>query len=90
MKEANADKLWRNFNDLQFNPGECVEDFALRITANANQLHTLGDKAMEKEVIKKLLHYVHEHLPKVAISIETLLDLNSTSIEEVTRHLRAV
>jgi hypothetical protein len=29
IKEANADKLRRDFGDLQFKQGECVEDFAL-------------------------------------------------------------
>jgi hypothetical protein len=26
IKEANADKLQRDFGDLQFNPWECLED----------------------------------------------------------------
>jgi hypothetical protein len=41
-------------------------------------------------VIKKILHSVPKHLEHVAISIETLLDLNSMSIEEATDHVRAV
>jgi hypothetical protein len=50
----------------------------------------LGDRITDKEVIKKILHSMPEHLEQVAISIETLLDLNSMSIEEATSHLRAV
>jgi hypothetical protein len=49
-----------------------------------------GDKIIDKEVIKKILHSVPEHLQQVVISIETLLDLNSMSIEVATGHLRAV
>lgn len=44
----------------------------------------LGDRITDKEVIKKILHSVPEHLDLVAILIETLLDLNSMSIEEAT------
>jgi hypothetical protein len=33
---------------------------------------------------------VPQHLEQVAISIETLLNLNSMTIEEVTRHHHAV
>jgi hypothetical protein len=44
----------------------------------------------DKEVFKKILHLVPDHLEQVAISIETLLDLNNMSIEIATRHLRAV
>jgi hypothetical protein len=62
IKEANVDKLRRDFGDLQFKPGECVEDFALRITALANQLRALGNKVSEKDEIKKLLHSVPDNL----------------------------
>jgi hypothetical protein len=80
----------RDFGDLQFKPGEYVEDFALHITTLGNQLCALSDKVNEKEEIKKLLHSVPEHLKQVVISIETLLDLNSMTIEEAIGHLRAV
>jgi hypothetical protein len=41
-------------------------------------------------VVKKLLHSMPKNLEQVAISMETLLDLNSLSIEEATDHLCAV
>jgi uncharacterized membrane protein YgcG len=90
IKEATADKLRRDFGELQFKSGECMEDFSLRVSTVANQLRALGDKISDKEVIKKILHSVPDYLEQVAISIETLLDLNSMSIEEATSHLRAV
>lgn len=40
--------------------------------------------------MRKVLHSVPENLEQVAISIETPLDLDTISIEEVTGHLRAV
>jgi hypothetical protein len=56
----------------------------------ANGLHVLGDDITDKEVVKKMLHSVPEKLEQVAISMETLLDLNTPSIEEAAGHLRAV
>jgi hypothetical protein len=44
----------------------------------------------EKDVIKKLLQSILEHFEQVAISIETLLNLNSMRIIEATDHLHAV
>jgi hypothetical protein len=79
IKEATVDKLHRDFDDPQFKAGECVEDFAQRATTIAN-----------KEVIKKILHSIPDHLEQVTISIETLLDMNSMSIEVAMGHLRAV
>jgi hypothetical protein len=88
IKEATTDKLRHNFEDLQFKAGECVEDFSLHASMLANQLRALGNKISVKVVIKKILRSVPKHLEYVAISIETLLDLNSMSIEEATDHLR--
>jgi hypothetical protein len=56
----------------------------------ASQLQVLGDSIVDKDVIKKLLHIVPEKLEQVLISIETLLDLDSLSIEETVGHLRVV
>jgi hypothetical protein len=89
IKEAMADKLHCDFDDLHFKVGKCVEDFTQRATTIANQSRAHGDKISDKEVIKKILHSVPDHLEQVAISIETL-DLNSMSIEVATGHLRAI
>jgi hypothetical protein len=40
--------------------------------------------------MKKMLHSIPEKLEQVTISMETLLDLNTLSIEEAACHLRAV
>jgi hypothetical protein len=90
IKEAMADKLHHDFENLQFKAGECVEDFSMHVSVIANQLWALDDKISNKEVIKKILHFIPDHLEQVAISIETLLGLKSMSIEEATGHLCAV
>jgi hypothetical protein len=36
VKEANAEKLRREFDDILFKPSECVEEFAMRISTMAN------------------------------------------------------
>jgi hypothetical protein len=56
----------------------------------ANQLHVLGEDVSEKDVVKRLLHSVLENLEQIALSMETLLDLSTISIEEATGRLRAV
>ena len=69
---------------------ETAEDFANRITGLAADLRLLGDDLPEVDVVRKMLQLVPEHLAQVAISIETLLDVNLMSVEEVTGRLRAV
>ncbi|CAN6361579.1 unnamed protein product [Urochloa humidicola] len=90
VKEANVEALRRDFAGIAFRLGESVEEFATRITTLVNQLRILGDNITDKEVVKKMLHSVPEYLEQVAISIETLLDLSTISIEEATGRLRAV
>lgn len=90
VREANAEQLRKEFSEITFKPGESVDDFSLRITGLASNISTLGGKIEEAEVVKRMLHVVPEHLEQVAISIETLLDVNDMSVEEVTGRLRAV
>jgi hypothetical protein len=87
---VNAERLHREFGDISFKPDKSVEDFSLRLNSVASELRVLGDDISDKEVIKWLLHVVPEKLEQVAISMETLLDLESLSIEEAVRHLRAI
>jgi hypothetical protein len=38
VREANAERLRREFNDIEFKVGETVEDFSLRLNTIASQL----------------------------------------------------
>jgi hypothetical protein len=82
VKEANVKRLRREFDEITFNSAESVEDFLLHLNTVASQLCVLGEEVTDKEVIKRLLHSVPQRLEQVAISMETLLDLDSLSIEE--------
>jgi hypothetical protein len=90
VRESNAQQLRREFAAMGWKNGETAEDFSLRLTGLANNLRILGDNITEAEVVRKMLQVVPEDLSQVAISIETLLDLNTISVEEVTGRLRAV
>ena len=90
VREANAQQLRREFSALVWKEAETAEDFANRITGLAADLRLLGDNVTDAEVVRKMLQVVPEHLAQVAISIETLLDINNISVEEVTGRLRAV
>jgi hypothetical protein len=75
---------------LTVKPGKSVEDFSLHLNTMVSQLRMLGDDITDKEVIQHMLHSVPKKLEQVAISMETLLDLDLLSIEEAMEHLRAV
>jgi hypothetical protein len=90
VREANAERLCREFSEIEFKAGETMEDFSLWLNTVASQLRALGNVVSNKEMIKQMLHAVLDSLEQVAISMETLLDLDSLSIEEAVGHLRAI
>jgi hypothetical protein len=87
VRDANAEQLQKEFDNIQFKDGETVDDFSLRIIRLVNNITVLGGKITEPEIVKKMLHVTPEPLEQVAISIETLLDLDNLSVEEETGHL---
>ena len=90
VRESKAQQLRREFAALSWKEGESAEDFSVRITGLANNLRVLGDNISDVDIVRKMLDTAPEHLEQIAVAIETLLDLNDVSVEEVTGRLRAV
>lgn len=62
----------------------------MRLTGLVNQLSILGDPEQAHKVVEKLLRVVPSKFAQIALSIETILDVSTLSIEEVTGRLRVV
>lgn len=67
VHDWNAQQLQREFADIHFKEGETVDDFSLRITSLADNLHTLGDTITDAEVVKEMLQVVPETLSQAAV-----------------------
>lgn len=78
IREARAQLLRREYEAIALRDGESVEELAV-----------LGDTVEEKEVVKKYLRIMLEKYEQVAISIETLLDQKTISIEDIISRLMA-
>ena len=61
----------------------------MRITGIVNNLRSLGDTVEEIKVVQKFLREVPSQYAQIACSIETLLDLNGMSVEELIGRLRS-
>ena len=83
-------QLHRDFDDMKFRPGEAVEDFGLRLQSLVSQLAVFGKVMEEEEVVSKFLRVVPPKYTQIALSIETMLDLETLTIEDLTGRLRAV
>ena len=87
-REATAQRLRKEFEQITFKDGETLDAFGMRITSLVNQLRTLGDNVEEVRVVQKLLCVVPSRYAQIAVAIETLLDLSTISVEELIGRLR--
>jgi len=89
VKEVNAQKLLKEFENIQFKEGESVDDFGMRITNLVGNLKTLGETNDDVRVVKKFLHVVPPQFTQVVVSIEMFCNLKELTVEELIGRLRA-
>ena len=89
VKEAHAQRLLQEFENFACKDGELVDDFAMRINTLAAELRMLGETMPENKVVRKLLRSLPRHFSQIGVSIETLLDVNTMTIEDLVGRLKA-
>jgi uncharacterized membrane protein YgcG len=85
---VSANKVRREYEMLVLHDGECIKDFTMRLAGIMNQLATLGDLKPDDKVVLKYLRIARPRYKQLVLSTETLLDVSTLSIEEVTGHLK--
>ncbi|XP_066373369.1 uncharacterized protein [Miscanthus floridulus] len=88
VKETNAQRPLKEFENIKFKDSETVDEFALRIGALAADLRTSGESIDNARVVKKMLRVLPQRYAQIAISIKTLLDLKTLTIEELVGRLK--
>jgi hypothetical protein len=88
VKEANAQRLLQEFENIKFKDSETVDEFAMRIGGLAADLRTSGETIDDSRVVKKMLRVLPKRYAQIAISIETLLDLKTLTMEELVGRLK--
>ena len=88
VKSASVQRLLKEFENVAFHDGESVGDFAMRINGLVGSLRELGETLEDSRVVKKILRVVPKKFKQVAVAIEMLTDLNTTSMEELVGRLR--
>jgi hypothetical protein len=88
VRGSKAQNIRKQYEDLRFKPGEFVDDFGLRLQELVHQLDVHDDPVDDKKVILKYLQIVLKKYKQMARSIESLLDLKTMSIEELTGRLK--
>jgi hypothetical protein len=89
VRQASPQRLRRELEIIAFHGGETLDSFTMRITALVNNLRALGDDVPEVKVVEKILREVPRQYGQMACSIETLIDLNTLTVEELVGRLRS-
>jgi hypothetical protein len=58
VKDVNAQKLLKEFENISFKEGETIDDFGMRITDLLANHKSLGEMVEDTHVMKKFLHVV--------------------------------
>ena len=81
VKEVNAQKLLKEFENIQFKEGESVDDFGMRITNLVGNLKTPGETIDDLRVVKKFLRVAPSRFTQIVVSIEMFVDLKTLTVE---------
>jgi hypothetical protein len=78
------------YENVSFLDGESLDDFALCLGKMVHELEILGDPEESRKVAAKYLCIVPKKFVPVIVSIESLLDTTTMSIEKITSQLWVV
>ncbi|WVZ63748.1 hypothetical protein U9M48_013356 [Paspalum notatum var. saurae] len=87
-KRAKILQLRQEYELLEFKDGEGIEDFSLRLSTLVTRLKKLGQTLEDVDVISKFLCVVPSKFSQLAQSIETLVNLETLTIEDVVGRFR--
>jgi hypothetical protein len=85
---SSAQCLMMEFENITFKEGELIDEFVMCIESLAENLHALGETITDARVTKKILRVPPKKFSHIAMSIETLLDINSLTIEDLVSLLK--
>jgi hypothetical protein len=88
IKEANARKLLKEFENFAQVNSESVDDLVLRINNIVSKFRELGETMEDKHMVRKIMHVTLKKYDQIIVAIEMFSDLNTLKIEELIGKLR--
>jgi hypothetical protein len=89
VRDAKAQILRSEYDQLWHKPGQSIDDLALRLQSITAKLSELGDPESDKKVMQKWLRIAPKRYAQLSHSIDNLVDLSTTSIEELVGRFKA-
>jgi hypothetical protein len=82
--------LLRQFETAEIKEEESIEDYSMRLSSMVQHLATLGETIVEPKVVGKFLRSVHHMYKQIVVAIQTLLDIETLTLANVTGRLKVV
>jgi hypothetical protein len=89
VRKSAAQRLRLKYEMLSFWDSESVEAFTLWLTDVVAQLAMLGGPESPEKVVEKYLRIARPRYKQLVVSIETLLDVSTLTVEDITGWLKA-
>ncbi|XP_023765161.1 uncharacterized protein LOC111913672 [Lactuca sativa] len=89
VKVARIQTLKAELEAMCMKETESIDDYIGKVVNIVSTLCTLGDKVEESHIVKKLLRVVSPKFLQIASTLEQFGDLETMSVEEVIRRLKA-
>ena len=90
VREARLQTLMSEFDHLKMKDNDSIDDFVWKISEISSKSAALGETMEEPKLVKKFLKslprkkYIH-----IVASLEQILDLNTTNLEDIIGRLKA-
>jgi hypothetical protein len=88
VKAVNARRLMIEFKNITFKEGELVDESGMWIESLVENLRALGVTITDARMVKKMLQVLPKKFSQIAVSIETLLNINSLMVEHLVSKLK--
>lgn len=79
----------RQFELLQMEEKEMVNDYITRVTRLVNQMKACGELVSEENIVSKVLHFLTSRFDKIVVAIEESKDLKIVTKDELQSSLEA-
>ncbi|XP_010469242.1 PREDICTED: uncharacterized protein LOC104749335 [Camelina sativa] len=90
VKEARQQTLMADFERLKMKDSEKIDEFAGKMSELASKSASLGVAIDESKMVKKFLNCLpHKKFIHIVASLEHVLDLNTTTFEDIIGRLKA-
>ncbi|GAA0154574.1 hypothetical protein LIER_12516 [Lithospermum erythrorhizon] len=83
VKKSNCNALRREFEVIEMQKGETIEEYFAKVIQIANKLRSNGELMTDTKIVEKILRTLTSKFTYVCVSIEESTDIENLSVDEL-------